>query len=154
MKCTAGKTNPITKLDAPTPNTPERRALLGKDENDRQSGRAMLGAPISARRENATERHLPAFLTSQSDGVTLAIKLQPRASKNENGDAHGAELRIKVTAPPVDAAANEALLRLLTDTLDCPRGKVELIRGKTARQKVVKIYGITAADVLKSLTRC
>ena len=94
---------------------------------------------------------LPAFITAQTDGVTLAIKLQPRASKNEIGDPSGTELRIKVTAPPVDAAANEALLRLLADALDCPRGKVELIRGHTARQKVVRIYGITAADVARRL---
>ena len=94
---------------------------------------------------------LPAFITTQADGVTLAIKLQPRASKNEIRDSLGAELRIKVTAPPVDAAANEALLRLLADMLDCPRGKVELIRGHTARQKVVKIHGMTAAKVAKRL---
>jgi uncharacterized protein (TIGR00251 family) len=93
----------------------------------------------------------PVFITAQPDGVTLAIKLQPRASKNEIGEATGPELRIKVTAPPVDAAANEALLRLLANALDCPRGKVELIRGQTARHKVVKVYGLTPAVILKKL---
>jgi uncharacterized protein (TIGR00251 family) len=94
---------------------------------------------------------LPAFLTPQPDGVTLAIKLQPRASKNEICEATGPELRIRVTAPPVDAAANEALLRLLADTLGCPRGKVELIRGQTSRHKTVKIYDITAVEVFTKL---
>ena len=94
---------------------------------------------------------LPAFLTAQSDGVTLAIKLQPRASQNEIGAARGPELRIRVTAPPVDAAANEALLRLLADALNCPRGKVELVRGHTARHKVVKIHGIPATEILTRL---
>ncbi len=94
----------------------------------------------------------PKFLTQQKDGVTLAIKLQPRASSNEIGEAAGDELRIRVTAPPVDAAANEALLRLLAETLDCPRGRVELIRGQTSRRKVVKVYGVTAAEVLQRLT--
>lgn len=93
----------------------------------------------------------PAFLTAQSDGVTLALKVQPRAAKNEIGAIAGAELRVKVTAPPVDAAANEAVLRLLADTLDCPRGKVELIRGPTARRKVVKVHGMTPAAVLAKL---
>jgi uncharacterized protein (TIGR00251 family) len=93
----------------------------------------------------------PAFLTAQADGVTLAIKLHPRAAKNEIGAISGPELRIKVTAPPVDAAANEALLRLLADKLDCSRGKVELIRGPTARHKVVKIHGLTATVVLAKL---
>lgn len=93
----------------------------------------------------------PAYLTVQADGVTLAIKLQPRASKNEIVGTQGAELRIRVTAPPVDAAANDALLRLLADALDCPRGKVELLRGHTARHKVVKIYGATPAAILARL---
>jgi uncharacterized protein (TIGR00251 family) len=95
---------------------------------------------------------LPAFLGGQSDSVTLAIKLQPRAAQNEIGEIAGPELRIRITAPPVDAAANEALLRLLADTLDCPRGKVELIRGHTARHKVVKVYGMTTAGVFMKLT--
>ncbi len=94
----------------------------------------------------------PKFLTQHNDGVSLAIKLQPRASSNEIGEAAGDELRIRVTAPPVDAAANEALLRLLAETLDCPRGRVELIRGQTSRRKVVKVYGLTAAEVLQRLT--
>ena len=52
---------------------------------------------------------LPSYLRAQPDGTLLAVKLQPRASANEIGEALGDELRIKVTAPPVDAAANQAL---------------------------------------------
>src|SRR5437868_5453997 len=55
----------------------------------------------------------PAFLRATPDGLLLSIKLQPRASANQIGEPIGNELRIKVTAPPVDSAANEALLRLL-----------------------------------------
>ena len=81
----------------------------------------------------------------------LAIKLQPRASTNEIGEPLGAELRVRVTAPPVDAAANEALLRLLAVNLGCPRGRVELVRGHTSRHKMVKVYGVTVAGVLLKL---
>lgn len=95
----------------------------------------------------------PAYLTAQPDGVTLAINLQHRASRNQIAGAIGGELRIRVTAPPVDAAANEALLRLLASTLDCPRGKVELLRGHTARHKVVKIFGITSAAAYAKLDK-
>jgi uncharacterized protein len=95
----------------------------------------------------------PSFLRVQSDGLLLSIKLQPRASSNEIGEPLGDELRIKVTAPPVDAAANEALLRLLADTLGCPRGRVELIRGQTSRHKVVKLHGLDAGTVLPKLTK-
>lgn len=94
---------------------------------------------------------IPGFLRVQADGLLLAVKLQPRASVNGIGEPLGDELRIKVTAPPVDAAANEALLRLLAETLDCPRGRVELVRGHTSRHKVVKLHGLTAATVLARL---
>jgi len=61
------------------------------------------------------------------------------------------ELRIKVTAPPVDAAANEALVQLLADELDCARGRVELIRGHKSRHKAVKLHGFAPEEVLKKL---
>ncbi len=96
---------------------------------------------------------VPPFLRTQSDGVLLAIKLQPRASRNEIGEPLGDELRIKVTAPPVDAAANEALVRLLVEKLECGRNQVALIRGQTSRHKTVKIYGLKAEDVLARLAR-
>jgi len=94
---------------------------------------------------------MPPYLSSQSDGVLLAVKLQPRASKNEIIGPLGSELRIKVTAPPVDAAANEALLRLLADALNCPRGKVELVRGQSSRHKTIKLHGLTVQAVAGKL---
>ena len=94
---------------------------------------------------------LPAFLKTSGDAVVLAVKLQPRASRNEIGEPLGDALKIKVTAPPVDSAANEALVRLLAETLDCPRGAVQLARGQTSRQKVVAIRGLTAEEVWRRL---
>ena len=95
---------------------------------------------------------MPGFLRVQADGVLLSVKLQPRASANEIGDALGDELRIKVTAPPVDAAANEALVKLLAQQLHCPRNRVDLVRGHTSRHKTVKLYGLTAEDVVAKLS--
>ena len=94
---------------------------------------------------------MAASLRVQPDGVLLSVKLQPRASTNEIGDALANELRIKVTAPPVDAAANEALLKLLAQQLNCPRNRVDLVRGHTSRHKMVKLYGFKVEDVLTSL---
>ena len=93
----------------------------------------------------------PPFLREQADGVLLSIKLQPRASCNEIGEPLGEELKIKVTAPPVDSAANEALIKLLAEKLDCSKSRVELIRGRTARHKTLKIHGRTAAQVFERL---
>jgi uncharacterized protein (TIGR00251 family) len=94
---------------------------------------------------------VPGFLRAQPDGVLLSVKLQPRASRNEIGAPLGDELKIKVTAPPVDAAANQALVELLAKKLDCSRGRVELIRGQTSRHKTVKLYGFTPEEVAEKL---
>ena len=96
---------------------------------------------------------MPAFLRVQADGVLLSVKLQPRASANEIGDALGSELRIKVTAPPVDAAANEALVKLLAQQLDCPRNRVELVRGHTSRHKTIKLHGLAVEDAVQRLAK-
>lgn len=92
------------------------------------------------------------WLRAVPDGVELAVKLQPRASRNEIGEAIGNELKIKVTAPPVDSAANEALIELLSGRLDVPRGAVQLIRGHTSRHKTVRIAGRTVDEVTQSLS--
>ena len=94
---------------------------------------------------------LPGFLRRQSDGTLLSIKLQPRASANEVGEPLGDELRIKVTAPPVDAAANQALVELLAEKLDCARGRIELVRGHKSRHKVVKLHGFAPKEVFQKL---
>ena len=96
---------------------------------------------------------LPGFLRLQPDGTLLSVNLQPRASANEivlHGGT-GNELRIRVSAPPVDAAANEALIRLLAERLDCARGRIELLRGYKSRHKLVKLHGFTPEDILKRL---
>jgi hypothetical protein len=93
----------------------------------------------------------PAFLRPQPDGVLLAIKLQPRASSNEIGSPIGQELKVKVTAPPVDDAANEALVRLLADHFACGRNRVELVRGHTSRHKLIKLIGLSEAAVTARL---
>ena len=93
----------------------------------------------------------PAYLRSVPGGALLSVKLQPRASANLICEPSGSELRIKVTAPPVDSAANEALVRLLAGRLDCPRNRVELVRGHTSRHKTVMLHGMTSEAVQKAL---
>lgn len=95
--------------------------------------------------------NLPSYLSVRADGVWLSLKVQPRASRNEIGEALGAELKVKVTAPPVDAAANEALVRFLAEVLGCPRGAVQLMRGQTARHKQIRITGMKADEIAAKL---
>jgi len=87
------------------------------------------------------------FLRETAGGTLLAVKLQPRAAKNEIGEPLGDELKIKVTAPPVDAAANAALVKFLAEKLDCARNRVELIRGHTSRHKTVLLHGFKPAEI-------
>ena len=91
------------------------------------------------------------YLQPYKGGVLIAIRLQPRASRTEIGDVVGDELKIKVTAPPVDSAANEALLRLLSETLDCPKSAVKLVRGETSRHKQVVVTGLAIEAIQQKL---
>jgi hypothetical protein len=94
---------------------------------------------------------LPPYLEDSPDGTHLRLKVLPRASRDEIDGPAGSELKVRVTAPPVDAAANEAVLRLLADVLGCRRGAVRLLRGHTSRHKVVLVAGMVAADVATRL---
>jgi uncharacterized protein (TIGR00251 family) len=102
---------------------------------------------------SSIEMSIPTFLRTEGAAVSLAVKLQPRASADEIGEALGDELRIKVTAPPVDAAANEALVRLLAETLGCGRNRIELVRGRTSRHKLLRLQGFTAVEIWEKLKR-
>ncbi len=94
---------------------------------------------------------MPAFLRADGDAVLLSVKLQPRSSSNEIDKPAGNELRIRVTAPPVDSAANTALVRFLAEILDLPRNRVELMRGHTSRHKLVRLSGTTPDSVAAKL---
>ncbi|HET9466605.1 MAG TPA: DUF167 family protein [Gemmatimonadales bacterium] len=76
------------------------------------------------------------------DGVRLRIRVQPRASRTEVAGLHGDTLRVRLSAPPVDGAANEALLRFLAERLSVRRSAVQLISGATGRSKLVSVAGI------------
>jgi uncharacterized protein (TIGR00251 family) len=96
---------------------------------------------------------LASCLRAQNDVVYLSIKVQARASRNEIGEVIGSELKIKITAPPVNSAANEALVRFLSEALDCASGAVQIVRGEKSRHKVVAIRGLTAAEIEIRLER-
>jgi hypothetical protein len=85
---------------------------------------------------------------SQTPGcVTLSVRIQPRASKNEVVTMENGGLKIRLTSPPVDGAANEALIRFLAETLSVAKSQVEIISGHTAREKRIRISGVNEDDV-------
>ena len=91
------------------------------------------------------------FLRETAEGIYLAVKLQPRASRNAIQGLHGSELKIAVTAPPVDSAANAALVEFVAEKLGASRSRVELVRGQTSRHKILFISGLRAADAARLL---
>lgn len=91
------------------------------------------------------------FLKAHPEGALLSLKVIPRASKNEIGEPLGAELKLKVTAPPVDSAANRAVLDFLVDKLNLPKSALLLIRGETSRHKTILIKGLSPEQVAAAL---
>ena len=91
------------------------------------------------------------WLTSDEKGVTLALVIQPRAGKTAVVGPHGDALKVRVAAPPVDGAANEALIEFLSDVLDVPKSAVAVRTGQTGRRKLVRVDGVTANEAQKRL---
>jgi len=85
------------------------------------------------------------------DAVILSLRIQPHASKNEIITMENGGLKIRLTAPPVDNAANEALIRILSDTLAVSKSRIEIISGHTSRDKIVRILGITEIEAKRIL---
>jgi uncharacterized protein (TIGR00251 family) len=79
------------------------------------------------------------------DGADLLVDLlvQPRASRARIGPLQGDRFKVAVTAPPVEGAANAAVIELLAQKLGCPRRDVELVSGAGSRRKTVRLHGIT-----------
>jgi uncharacterized protein len=77
----------------------------------------------------------------------LAIRVQPRAKRTEIAGERGGTVVIRVAAPPVDGKANDAVRRLIAQLLGVPRSAVEIVRGESARDKLVRIEGLTADEV-------
>ncbi len=84
---------------------------------------------------------------------TLSIKAIPNAPRSAIVGWLGDALKVKVHAPPVDGKANEALCAFLADELGLPRRAVTVLRGDTARQKLLRIDGLTLEALKAKLAR-
>ena len=84
-------------------------------------------------------------------GIELRVRAVPRASKNEIQGVHDGALKIRLTTPPVDGKANQALIKFLSKTIGVSKSQVELAKGDTSRHKTFNISGISPANLLKKL---
>lgn len=85
------------------------------------------------------------------DGVRLRLRIQPRASRTEVAGLHGDSVRIRLSAPPVDGAANDALIHFLAATLGVPTRAVEITAGHAGRQKTVHVRGVGRAAAVEAM---
>jgi len=86
-------------------------------------------------------------ITTQEGGAIFSVRVVPRASRNEIAGVQGETLRVRLTAPPVEGAANKALVKLLAEVLKVPERDIEIVAGKTGRQKVVRVSGLPAQEL-------
>ena len=94
---------------------------------------------------------LPPYLSDADGGTLVRVRVQPRAGRDAIGGTRGDALLVKVKAPPVDGKANDAVCRLLARAAGVPPSSAELVRGASARDKVVRLPGVAAADAAERL---
>ena len=87
------------------------------------------------------------------DGVSFAIRVQPRAGRNAVVGELGGALKIALTAPPVEGRANEACVEFFAGLLGVPRSSVAIASGQSSRNKVIRVNGISGAELKKRLCR-
>ncbi len=91
--------------------------------------------------------------TISGDGIILSLHIQPRASKNEVCGVQDNALKIRLTSPPVDGAANKLCREFLADIFDVPKSAVAIIAGETSRHKRVFIRGSNAGEFARMVEK-
>ena len=92
-------------------------------------------------------------IQENSGSVTLEVRVIPRSSKSEIVGEYNGAMKVKLSAPPVDGAANEELIRVLSKEFEISRSAIEIVSGHTSKSKRVRIADVNPdriADVLKA----
>lgn len=91
------------------------------------------------------------WLQERADGVNFKVFVQPRAARNQVVGVHGEALKISLTAPPVDGAANRLCRDFLAKTLKLPKGRIEVVGGLKSRRKTVHVKDLSGTELLAIL---
>jgi uncharacterized protein (TIGR00251 family) len=83
----------------------------------------------------------------RAGSLRVNVHVQPRASRNEIAGLFGTALKVRLQAPPVEGAANDALVALFAERLGVPRRSVRVVAGASSRGKIIEIEGTTEAAV-------
>ena len=90
-------------------------------------------------------------IAASPGGVSFYVQVQPRASYDEIAGEHADALKIRLSAPPVNDRANDALVQLLAQRLNVPRAAVRIVAGEKSRRKRVVVTGVKREQVLALL---
>jgi len=86
-----------------------------------------------------------------ADGLHVRLHVQPRARRCEIAGLHSGALKVKVTAPPVDDAANRAIIDFFSELLDISKSSLCILAGLKSREKILQIQGISLRDFYERL---
>jgi uncharacterized protein len=86
------------------------------------------------------------------EATRLRLRVSPGTARPGVVGRHGNAWKLRVTEPPEDGRANEAVVRLLADTLSVPRSAVTLVSGHTGRDKIVELAGIDPSQIDRRLS--
>ena len=87
-------------------------------------------------------------ITATRDWVTFTVHVQPRASRNELCGVQGDELKLRLTSPPVEDAANKLCIEFLAKKLGVAKSNIAIIAGLKSRHKTIRATGVTSEMVL------
>jgi uncharacterized protein (TIGR00251 family) len=90
-------------------------------------------------------------ITEKDDSVTFKVCVVPRSSKSEIVGEHYRALKVRITAPPVDGAANSELIKLLAKHFGVSRADIQIVGGATSKKKRIKIENLSQSDFERSM---
>lgn len=91
------------------------------------------------------------LVTPTDDGVTIRVLVQPRASRTEIAGTVDGVIKLRLTSPPVDGAANALCIEFFAKLLKLPKSSVVIISGSTSRRKLLRLQGITSKQLLSAI---
>ncbi len=87
--------------------------------------------------------------SEDGDSIIFTVRVIPRASKSEVVGEFDGSLKVKIAAPPVDGAANEEVVKLISKAFGRPKANVEILSGHTSRTKRLRVVGGSAKRLLE-----
>jgi uncharacterized protein (TIGR00251 family) len=93
------------------------------------------------------------FYNDKKGFLSVTLQVQPRARKSEIVGVHGAALKVKIAASPVDGEANEELIRFFSKFFGVPKSSINLKQGAASRHKVLEIEGVSASEFTQILLK-